>query len=147
MVAIFGWSLPIAAIAQQPVVTTQPTSRTVVVGDNHTFTVVATGDASLVYQWRRNNLDLANQTNASLSLSSIQTNDAGVYAVVITNLAGSVTSSPARLTVRLPSDPAYPAPQGGWTYVFQGDAIANSLTEALDGSWDHQNDSWSGDGR
>ena len=46
---------------------------------------------------------LAGQTNATLTLTNVQTNQAGAYAVVITNAAGSVTSSPAILTVNVPA--------------------------------------------
>ena len=46
---------------------------------------------------------LAGQTNATLTLTNVQTNQAGAYAVVITNAAGSVTSNPATLTVNVPA--------------------------------------------
>lgn len=45
---------------------------------------------------------LSGQTNASLTLTNVSTNDAGTYFVVITNAYGSVTSSPATLTVNVP---------------------------------------------
>src|SRR6185369_9004534 len=45
--------------------------------------------------------------------------------------------------------PAFAPPDGGWTYIYSGNAISNSLGAALDGSWNHLNgsDAWSGDGR
>lgn len=46
---------------------------------------------------------LAGQTNATLTLTNVGTNDAGTYFVVITNCYGSVTSSPATLTVNVPA--------------------------------------------
>jgi uncharacterized repeat protein (TIGR01451 family) len=136
-------------LAAPPAITTQPQKRTVVEGSSYTFSVTATGTAPLAYQWRRNNSELSGQTSSSLALTSIQTNDAGGYSVVVTNAEGAVTSLVAQLTVRLASDPAYPTPQGGWTYLFHGGDVANSLTAALDGSWNHENnsDAWSGDGR
>jgi plastocyanin len=45
---------------------------------------------------------LAGQTNATLTLINVSTNDAGTYFVVVTNAYGSVTSSPATLTVNVP---------------------------------------------
>jgi hypothetical protein len=45
---------------------------------------------------------LAGQTNATLTLTNVSTNHAGSYFVVITNVYGSVTSSPATLTVNVP---------------------------------------------
>jgi pectate lyase len=69
-----------------------------------TFTVVAAGDVPLRYQWYFNtNTAIANATNASYSLASALTNDAGSYSVVVTNPFGAVTSSIATLTVNLPS--------------------------------------------
>jgi len=43
----------------QPIITSEPQSRTNVVGTNATFTVVATGTEPLVYQWQVNSSDLA----------------------------------------------------------------------------------------
>src|ERR1043166_2235412 len=125
--------LPINLLATVPAITVQPQPRTVVEGTNYTFSVTATGSVPLAYQWRRDGLNLSGKTSASLPLVNITTNDAGVYSVVVTNIEGAVTSAPARLTVRLASDPVYPTPQGGWAYLFQGSAVASSLTAALDG--------------
>ena len=53
---------------------------------------------------------LTNQTGATLNLAAAGTNEAGTYFVVITNVAGAVTSSNAVLTVNVPvyivSEPA-----------------------------------------
>ena len=40
----------------------------------------------------------------------------------------------------------YLPPGGGWNYLFEGNAAAGSATEALDGTWDHNNssDQWDG---
>ena len=40
----------------------------------------------------------------------------------------------------------YLPPSGGWDYLFEGDAAASSATAALDGTWDHNNNSdhWDG---
>lgn len=148
---LLGLSLWVLAscrlLASVPDVTTQPQSRTVIEGTNHTFAVTASGTAPLSYQWRKDGGNLSNQTNSSLVLTAIQTNDAGFYSVVVTNAEGSVTSALARLTVRLTNDPVYPIPQGGWNYLYTGDGVNGDPLTALDGTWNHQNDQWSGDGR
>jgi uncharacterized repeat protein (TIGR03803 family) len=82
-----------------PAVTTQPVSQTVNAGQSASFTVTATGVAPLSYQWRKDGVNVIGATSASLTLSNVQTNQAGNYAVVITNIGGSVTSSVAGLTV------------------------------------------------
>jgi len=35
----------------------------------------------------------------------------------------------------------YLPPGGGWDYLFEGNAAASSATEALDGTWNHNNSS------
>jgi hypothetical protein len=87
-------------VAVAPSITTQPTSRTVTVGASTTFTVVATGTAPLTYQWFRNgSTAIAGATAASLTLGNVQLSDAASYTVVVTNAAGSLTSTAAALTV------------------------------------------------
>jgi len=132
-----------------PTITVQPKNRTVIEGTNHTFGVTATGQAPLRYQWRFNGVNLAGSTNSTLPLTNIQTSHAGPYHVVVTNTSGAVTSVVAILTVRRTNDPVYSNPDGGWTYVYAGNAASNSLTAGLDGTWNRQNgsDSWGGDAR
>jgi hypothetical protein len=84
-----------------PVITTQPQSLSVLEGANVTFSVAAGGTAPLGYQWRRNGVNLSAATSATLSLIAVTTNQAGVYTCLVTNLAGSATSSAATLTVEL----------------------------------------------
>lgn len=81
-----------------PTITTQPRPKSVRVGESATFTVVARGD-SLQYQWRFNGVPLDGQTSASLTLTSLLTNQAGLYSVSVSNVAGGLISSAAQLTV------------------------------------------------
>lgn len=83
-----------AVVLTPPTITTQPQSQTVIAGNSATFTVVATGTAPLRYQWRFNGANLAGATSASLV-----TTQAGNYSVVVSNVAGSVASATATLTV------------------------------------------------
>ncbi len=93
--------------AVPPTITTQPASQTVAAGARVTFSVVATGTAPLRYQWLRNGADISGATGASYVVPSASAADAGSYAVVVTNSAGSVTSAVATLTVT--SAPVAPA--------------------------------------
>ncbi len=73
-------------------------------GDTVQLAVNATGTGPLLYQWFFNGLTpLADQTNSSLTLSNAIGMQSGDYQVVITNLYGSVTSSPANLLVVVPA--------------------------------------------
>ncbi len=81
-----------------PVISVQPGSMTARAGSGAFFSVQATGNA-LEYQWRRDDADLAGETGPTLFLGGIQAADGGVYACVISNAGGSVTSAGATLTV------------------------------------------------
>ena len=86
-----------------PTITTQPTNRSVVLGSPASFSVAATGENPLAYQWRFGGVTLPSRTNATLTLASVAEADAGLYDVVVFNVYGSsVTSSVATLTVLLP---------------------------------------------
>jgi hypothetical protein len=82
-----------------PTITAQPVNATVAVGKNVTFSVTVTGSSPLSYQWRFNGAPISGATSASLTLNNVQTNQAGLYSVVVTNDAGSATSESASLTV------------------------------------------------
>ena len=88
-----------AGSATAPTITTQPVGRTAAAGANVSFSVTANGTAPLNYQWRLNGANLSGATNSTLALTSVTANQAGNYTVVVNNSAGSVTSSPALLTV------------------------------------------------
>jgi hypothetical protein len=85
--------------AVAPTITQQPAGLTVNNGSNASFTVVATGTPVPTYQWRKNGATIAGATGANLNLTSVQVADVGDYAVVVTNSAGSVTSTSATLSV------------------------------------------------
>ncbi len=89
-------------ISLPPSITTQPTNRTVTVGGTATFNVVSGGTLPLSYQWLFDGTNLAGATGSSLTLNSIQFNQAGNYSVVVTNEGGSAISSNALLTVNFP---------------------------------------------
>jgi hypothetical protein len=85
-----------------PSVVTAPQSQNALVGDNVSFSVDVSGSGPFAYQWRKNSADISAATNSSYTLSTVQTNDSGNFDVVITNVAGSVTSSVATLVVTAP---------------------------------------------
>ncbi|MDR3457281.1 MAG: immunoglobulin domain-containing protein [Verrucomicrobiae bacterium] len=82
-----------------PAIVTQPASQTVILSNAVTFTAGATGSAALRFQWRKAGTPIPGATNASFAIGGVKTNDAAAYSVVVTNLAGSITSSKAQLTV------------------------------------------------
>jgi len=86
-----------------PFITSQPQGLSVTQGSNATFSVTAGGTATLAYQWRQDDTNIAGATQSSYTRNNVGTADAGNYSVFITNVAGTVTSSNALLTVVLPA--------------------------------------------
>ena len=82
-----------------PAITTQPQSQSVLAGQTATFSVAATGTPPLNYQWFFSGTNIAGATTNPFTLANVQLTNAGNYSVVITNIAGSVTSSAPSLTV------------------------------------------------
>ena len=83
-----------------PAITTQPQPLTVLAGAPATFTVVATGTAPLLYQWLRDGTAIAGAQASSYTITSTTPSDNGAqFSVRVTNAAGTVTSTPASLTI------------------------------------------------
>jgi hypothetical protein len=85
-----------------PYITTAPAGQSVAMGANATFGATVGGSTPLYYQWRFNGTNLAGATNLTFTRLDAQPAHAGSYSLVITNLAGSVTSVVAVLTVTNP---------------------------------------------
>ncbi len=97
-----GAPLTVNTAAVGPAITAQPVGQVVVTGGSATFTVGATGNPAPAYQWRKGTVPIGGATAASLTLSPVAALDAGTYDVVVSNTAGSVTSSAVSLVVNLP---------------------------------------------
>ncbi|MBK8726817.1 MAG: immunoglobulin domain-containing protein [Holophagaceae bacterium] len=83
-----------------PSISAQPQSLTVLAGTGASFSVTAAGSPAPSFQWRKNGSNLAGATASTLALPAAQPSDAGGYDVVVTNTAGTVTSTAATLTVQ-----------------------------------------------
>jgi hypothetical protein len=82
-----------------PVITVQPQSQTVVVGQSVTFSVTATGSPAPNYQWKFNGTNIPGTNRSYLVRNNPQLTDAGTYSVGVTNTKGGVLSDNAILTV------------------------------------------------
>ncbi len=89
----------ILAVAVPPTITTQPQAQTVYSGTEATFSVTATSNAPMSYQWRKDGTVIPEATQSTFIIPVAQLSDAGDYSVVVTNMAGNDTSTPATLTV------------------------------------------------
>ena len=99
-----------------PAIAAQPASQIVTVGQPATFSVSATGTAPLRYQWLKNNANIGGATGAIYTTPATLAGDNGAnFDVVVSNSAGSVTSTMATLTVNAsavaPTITAQPANQ------------------------------------
>ncbi|HEU6448887.1 MAG TPA: pectinesterase family protein [Verrucomicrobiae bacterium] len=93
-----GWIPQLA-----PNILTQPADQAVSAGQNVTFTANATGIPDPAYQWLKNGTNLAGQTGSTLTITNATGLDIGSYSVIVTNLAGSISSSNANLNVNAPT--------------------------------------------
>ena len=85
----------------KPTITIPPQSQTAETGATVEFYVNATNTLPLSYQWFFNSTIAitGSTTNCALLLTNVQPSQAGAYTVVVTNIAGAVTSPPAMLSV------------------------------------------------
>jgi hypothetical protein len=113
-----------------PTITTPPASQTMTAGQTATFTVVAAGTAPMVYQWRKNAVNITGATSASYTTPATTTSDSGsTFAVVVTNSAGTVTSGAATLTVNPAAVPAIQVSSASLN--FGNDVLGTNSTQPL----------------
>jgi hypothetical protein len=87
------------AVWTPPSLTSQPQSLVALIAGTARFSVSATGDAPLAYQWKINGTNLSGATGQQLILGNLKFTDAGTYAVTVSNHAGLATSQSADLWV------------------------------------------------
>jgi hypothetical protein len=95
-------SVVLLAVVSPVVFVASPADQIVAVGQTTTFSASATNDcggSTPTYQWQHAGTNLAGATTKVLSIASAQFTNEGAYTVLVTNLAGAVTSSVAVLQV------------------------------------------------
>jgi enediyne biosynthesis protein E4 len=122
---------PLTLSAQTaPIITLQPLSQAANAGSNVTYNVRATGTPPLSFQWLLNQQPVFNASNTILTLTNLQPAQAGLYAAVVTNISGAVTSQVARLDL-----------VSGFTSVTNN--ILGRMPSAIGAAWgDFNNDGW-----
>ncbi len=106
-IPVLSLALATSALGQ-PAITTQPLSQTNYVRTTATFIVAATGTEPVTYQWQWDRpstdfTDLLDETNAILTISGVQTNDAANYRAIVTDATGNTNSIAVHLTVLIPA--------------------------------------------
>ncbi|HEY5423139.1 MAG TPA: PQQ-dependent sugar dehydrogenase [Ilumatobacteraceae bacterium] len=130
----------------KPAIESDPVDTTVMPGEPATFTVAATGEAPLSYQWQRDGADIAGATSSSYTLQAPALADDGAqFRVMVSNAVGSVTSPAATLSVTTNAAPTgtISTPAAGHTYN-AGDTISfsGSATDPEDGTLPASAFSW-----
>lgn len=94
------FTLNVTGTPVAPTIIVQPQPSSVTVGSGARFNVVVDGTTPLAYQWLRNDTPIAGANAASYTLgSTAQIDDQARFSVQITNIAGTVISASATLTV------------------------------------------------
>jgi beta-galactosidase len=121
-----------------PPIATAPVAQTVAAGGTAQFSVTANGSPLLTYQWQKNNANIAGANAAVYTTPAVQTTDSGsTYDVVVTNSAGTVTSTAANLTVTAGTAPTIVTQPAG-AAVSAGQSVTLSVVAAGSGPLHYQ---------
>lgn len=82
-----------------PLITSQPKSTTASIGSSVSFSVTATGQQPISYQWMKNDTAINLAVGSGFTISQVSARDTGRYSVKISNSIGSVISSNATLAI------------------------------------------------
>jgi hypothetical protein len=111
-----------------PMITSQPMDTTVPVGRRARFSVTATGAEPLSYQWTKNGTTIIGATRMIYtSPPTTRADNGALFAVVVTNPGGNVTSDNATLTVKRHRSPPTITAQPVDTIVNLGDRAKVAL--------------------
>ncbi|NLP00924.1 MAG: hypothetical protein GX089_00370, partial [Fibrobacter sp.] len=107
-------------VVAKPAFTIHPSDTTIYIGDTAVFSVVASGDG-LSYSWLTDSTPISD-TTPTLKVAGTSSSDNTTYRCIVKNLAGSVTSDPAKLTVLDPKPQITVEPKD--TTVFEGNPVS-----------------------
>jgi len=89
-----------------PAIVAEPSNQTIECGSSAIFSVTASGDEPLSYQWQLNGTNIAGATSSTLNASA-----AGSYTVVVNNSGGATTNNhPALLSLTDTTPPVLSVP-------------------------------------
>jgi hypothetical protein len=127
----------VLTVTVPPVISAQPSSRAVTMGQAASFSVTASGTGTLTYQWKKNGAAISGATAASYTTAATTSADNGTqFTVTVTDAAGSVTSGTAILNVNMPpsitSQPTGQSVTAGQSATF---SVGASGTATLTYQW------------
>ena len=119
-----------------PGIAAQPESLTVCEDQAATFSVEAMSSETLVYQWRRNGVEIRGANANVYAIPSASVADAGNYSVMVSNSCGLIESIPAMLTVNTkPLIQAQPSGQAVCSNSPAAFRVVAAGTEPLSYQW------------
>ena len=116
----------------------EPNSVIVNEGDSISLYVQANGEGTLHYQWQKDNQDIPNTNTSSLNISPATVEHSGIYRVIISNEAGSISSLQARVTVSEVISGVTITKGPNSQNVVEGDTATFSVEVSGDGPFDYQ---------
>ncbi|MSU37072.1 MAG: hypothetical protein EXS36_18650 [Pedosphaera sp.] len=96
-IVVTGW--PPDWKPEPPVFTIPPVGQTNRPGTTALLQAEVHGQAPFWFQWRHDGTNLLGANQNQLKLSRVKVSQAGLYDLMVTNIAGAITSSPVRLSV------------------------------------------------
>jgi autotransporter-associated beta strand protein len=110
-----------------------PSALEVRVGEDATFTVIATGTDPVTYQWRFGDEEIPTANSSSYTRQNAQLEHSGEYSVIVSNAAGFKISAAAVLSVKEPVQTRITSfetlPDGGFHFTATAD-LGNYAVEA-----------------
>ena len=105
-------------------ITANPISQNVDYNQPVNFSVGASSQFALGYQWRFNSNSIAGFTNSAFTITNVAVSDAGYYDCVVTNSIGfAATSTPARLVV------------GAANFIANRYSFTTDTSDSIGGQW------------
>ncbi|XP_065912159.1 uncharacterized protein [Dysidea avara] len=130
-----------------PEVTVTPSSQSVEVTHTAIFTTTVSGVGveNFLYQWRRNEIEILEETQANLSIINITENSSGNYDCTVTNSHGDHATSEIATLIVLRNVPIITIHPTNITLELDGSTSSVSLTCGADGAtsynWERQDGS------
>jgi len=135
-------TLTVNPVATTPVISAQPVGATVAEGGTVNFSVTATGNGTVNYQWKKGGSDLVGKTTSALTINPVTTGDAGTYTVLVTNTLNGTSQSLLSSAAVLAVNPAATVPvisaQPVGSTVTEGGAANISVTASGNGAVTYQ---------
>lgn len=124
-----GYNIVPSSAPTAPMIVLQPAPTTAFAGSPAAMACSAAGTTPLAYQWLTNGVPALNATNPVFTISNATMAYDADYSVVITNIAGTVTSATAHLTVLPPGvmTPLWSLAAGTRTYLAASGTVQRSI--------------------